>query len=294
MMITEPVLDDVSTVLNTPLLELGDVTITPLLLIEIALFFVALAVLSALVRRRLIKFLFRRSKVDEGTVHATTRIAGYAVWVLGFLVGLPMLGVSLSNLMVAFGALSIGIGLGLQKIAENFVSGLILLLSRPIKVGDRIRIGDVTGTVTDIHSRVTSIRTNDNIIILVPNGQLISEQVVNLTHNDRVVRFAFEVGISYESDPRVVERCLLEVAEADPGILAVPAPDVLFVGFGESSLEFKLRGSTSTMVHTPEVLVSRVNFAIWERLKAEGIVIPFPQRDLHIKQVPVALVAPTG
>lgn len=288
---SDPVLDDFSAALNTPLLELGGLTVTPLLIVQIVLFFVGMLMLSAFVRRRLVTRLFRHSKVDEGVVHATARIASYSVWVVGFLVGLPMLGISLSSLVVAFGAVGIGIGLGLQKIAENFVSGLILLFSRPVKVGDRIRVGDVVGTVIDIHSRVTAVRTNENIVILVPNAALISGEVVNFTHNDRLVRFSFPVGVSYGSDPRMVERCLMEVAEADPDILADPAPDVLFTGFGESSLDFKLRGYTVAMVHTPEVLTSRINFAIWERLKAAGIVIPFPQRDVHIKEIPPSLQA---
>ncbi len=281
----EPTLQDLSKSLNTPLLELGDVTISPFFLIKAAVLFFVILIAATLVRRRLVLRLLRRSSVDEGVKYAFARIAAYAVWIVGVLIGLPMLGVKLNSLLVAFGAVGIGIGLGLQKIAENFISGMIILFARPVKVGDRIRVGETEGTVVEIQNRATLVRTNDNITVLVPNGQLVSDTVVNLTHNDKVVRFGFDVGVSYESDPNTVRDCLMEVAAANESILDEPTPDVLFLGFGDSSLNFRLRGYTREMVHLPDTLVSQVNFEIWYRLKAAGITIPFPQRDLHIKSV---------
>lgn len=284
-MVAQPVFEELSRSLNTPLLELGDLTVTTFFLVKAAALLVGLVLGGTIVRRWLVFRVLRRSGVDDGVKYAVARIAGYGVWVLGLLIGLPMIGIKLNSLMVAFGAVGIGIGLGLQKIAENFISGVLILFGRPVKVGDRIRVDGIEGNVTEIQSRVTLVRTNDNIIILVPNAHLVSGLVVNLTHNDRLVRFSFDVGVSYDSDPHTVRDCLLEVARGSEAILDDPEPEALFVGFGDSALNFQLRGFTRTMVNLPDTLVSEINFAIWYRLEAEGISIPFPQRDLHIKSM---------
>jgi small-conductance mechanosensitive channel len=237
------------------------------------------------VRRKLVLKILERTDVDAGVRYAVARIASYVVWVIAILVGLPMVGIQLSSLVLAFGTLGIGIGFGLQKIAQDFVSGLILLIERPVKVGDRVEVGGTVGTVLGIQTRVTSIRTNDNVDILVPNSEFVSARVVNLSHADKITRFRFPVGVSYGSDPEHVKKCLLEVAAEHPGILKNPDPDVLFLEFGESSLNFVLRAYAREMLYFPDILKSEVNFAIWKKLKQAGIVIPFPQRDLHIKTV---------
>jgi len=265
------------------LLEVGDLRVTPLFLLKFVVLFVALVALSRFVRRRLVLRLLRNAEIDPGVKYAVARIAAYGVWVLGLLVGLPLVGIQLNSLLVAFGAVGIGIGLGLQKIAENFISGMILLFSRPVKVGDRVRLGEVEGTIIEIQGRVTLLRDNNNVVYLVPNSTLVSDLVVNLTHNDRVVRYVFDVGVSYNADPKTVKNLLLTVASEHPALLDDPPPDVLFVGFGDSSINFKLRGYCKEMVEVPDQLKSEVNFAIWYALKEAGIEIPFPQRDLHIK-----------
>ncbi len=281
-----PFLQDLSETLETPLLRLGSFTITPLFLLKFVVLFVVLAGLARFVRRRLVLRLLRNASVDPGVKYAIARISAYVVWALGLLVGLPLVGIELNTLLVAFGAVGIGIGLGLQKIAENFISGVLLLFARPVKVGDRVRLGDREGTVLEIQGRVTLLRDNDNIVYLVPNATLISEEVINLTHNDRVVRYSFDVGVSYGSDPNTVKDILLTVADEHPAILADPPPDVLFTGFGDSSLDFRLRGYSKEMIELPEVLKSEVYFAIWYALKEGGVEIPFPQRDLHIRSAP--------
>ena len=290
-------LDDLSTTLEVPLLRLGGLTVTPLFLLKFVLLFVFLAVFAGFVRRRLVLRLLRNAPVDPGVKYAIARIAAYVVWGLGLLVGLPMVGIELNTLLVAFGAVGIGIGLGLQKIAENFISGVLLLFSRPVKVGDRVRLGDREGTVIEIQGRVTLLRDNDNVVYLVPNSTLISEEVVNLTHNDRVVRYSFPVGVSYASDPNTVRDVLLKVAADHAALLSDPPPDVLFEGFGDSSLNFRLRAYSKEMVEIPDVLKSEVNFKIWYALEDAGVQIPFPQRDLHIKSAPALahslLAAPT-
>ena len=192
-------------------------------------------------------------------------------------------GIDLSALTVLAGALGIGVGLGLQNIASNFVSGLSILFERPIKVGDRIEAGKITGDVVSISLRATTIVSNDNIAIIVPNTEFVSSTVINWSYTDRDVRFNIPVGVSYSSDPVVVKRLLLEVAADHPGVLKRPPPDVLFQEFGDSALNFVLRVWTQDYTTRPGVLRSELNFAISKKFKEHGIEIPFPQRDLHIR-----------
>ena len=287
-----PLFEDLSKALSVPILRLGDLTITPSVLLKFVVLFVVLVGLARFVRRRLVLRLLRNTHVDPGVKYAIARIAAYGVWALGLLVGLPLVGVQLNSLLVAFGAVGIGIGLGLQQIAENFISGMFLLFTRPVKVGDRVRLNDTEGTIIEIQGRVTLVRDNDNVVYLVPNSALVSDLVVNLTHNDRVVRYTFDVGVSYASDPNTVRDVLLQVAAEHPALLEDPEPDVLFEGFGDSALSFKLRAYSKTQVDVPEVLRSEVNFAIWYALEKAGIEIPFPQRDLHIRSTPAGFSLP--
>jgi small-conductance mechanosensitive channel len=176
----------------------------------------------------------------------------------------------------------VGLGFGLQNVASNFVSGLIILFERPIKLGDRIEVGDVEGDVVEIRARSTTVVTNDNIAIIVPNSKFISENVVNWSYSDRTVRFAIHVGVAYRTDVRKVEKLLLEVADANPDVLREPKPGVRFMKFGDSALEFELRVWSSTLMHRRGKLTSDLNFAIYEKLSENDIVIPFPQHDLHV------------
>ncbi len=284
MLIAGP-LNSFSEVMGTHLFSLGDLAVTPALITRIVLFVVSVALTARLVRRRLVPLLLSRSRVDEDIKFTTGRVASYFVWIAGVLIGLPTVGIELSSLVIVLSTVGIGLGLGLQKIAENFVSGMILMFERPIRIGDRVIIDDITGTVVEIWSRITLVRTNDNVTILVPNAKIISDAVINLTHNDRQVRFRFPVGVDYGSDPRTVEACLLKVAEEHPSILANPPPEVIFDKFGDSSLDFILVAYTEDMVALPDRLRSQINFAICEAFAREDIHIPFPQRDLHVRSV---------
>ena len=156
-------------------------------------------------------------------------------------------------------------------------------MERPIKEGDRIELHGVTGTVARISIRSTLVVTNDNIDYVIPNSELISSVVINWTQSDRSVRFILPVGVSYEADPALVKVALLEVAGDHPGVLKVPAPDVLFAGFGDSSMDFQLRVWTRDFTDRPGVLRSDLYFAMHRRFREHGIEIPFPQRVLHFK-----------
>ena len=271
------------TLSQIPLYSVGKTTITLGTMLYLTVLVVALFYATAKLKTWIVEGLLSRSHVDLGVRHAIGAIVRYIVVAIGLVIILQTAGINLSTLTVLFGALGIGVGFGLQRITNNFVSGIILLLERPIKVGDRIEVGDGHGDVVNISPRATTIVTNDNIAIIVPNADFISSKVVNWSYTNRDVRFNFPIGVSYGSDPEQVRRILLEVAQAHRGVLKEPGPSVLLDGFGDSSLNFVLRVWTREFSTIPGVLRSELYFSICRAFKEEGIEIPFPQRDLHIK-----------
>jgi len=254
-------------------------------MVELVVVGSVVVLLSRLVRYFLRTRVLAHTKLEVGQQYAIARIAGYIVLVLGLLIGVETVGIKLSSLAVIAGALGVGIGFGLQNIVSNFVSGLIILAERPIQIGDRIDLGNNTvGKVVRIGARATHVLTNDNIMVIVPNSDFINNRVVNWTHIDPRVRLRLIIGVGYASDPHTVEKLLLEVANENPNVLKDPTPTVAFKEFGESSLNFELRVWAGDMAHRPGNLESQLNFAIWDKFKQHGIEIPFPQRDLHIKE----------
>lgn len=268
---------------DIPLYSSGETTITLGTLIYLSAFAILLFVITAKLRTWIVTKLLSTSRVDIGVRHAVASLVRYVIVTVGMVIILQTAGIDLSTLTVLAGALGIGIGFGLQNITNNLVSGIILLFERPIKIGDRIEVGDVHGDVVRISMRATTVVTNDNIAVIVPNSDFITGRVTNWSYTDRDVRFSIPVGVSYGSDPETIRRLLLEVAEAHPGVLRQPKPDVLFEEFGESSLNFALRVWTREFITTPGVLRSQLNFMISRIFKENGIEIPFPQRDLHVR-----------
>lgn len=240
----------------------------------------AIGLLFLRIRTRIESGLTRRG-LSPGTGHAVATVGQYLFWLLGGLVILRLAGVDLSPLTVIGGAFSFGVGFGLQTIIQNFVAGLIILAERPIKIGDRIQVGDVVGEVVRISFRSTVVVTNDNIDVIIPNADFITGRVTNWTQTNRQVRFSVSVGVGYESDPDQVTDLLLEVASQEEGVLSDPAPDVLFEAFGDSALQFRLRYWTEEFTDRPAVLQARLNRAILLKLRKAAISIPFPQRVLH-------------
>lgn len=224
-----------------------------------------------------------KSRVELGVRLAVGTIIRYGVLILGLVIVVQTVGINLSAITILAGALGVGIGFGLQNVTNNFVSGIIILFERPIKVGDRIQVGDVFGDVVKISMRATMVLTNDNISVIVPNSEFISSKVINWSHNDRNVRFNIPVGVAYKEDPENIKRVLLEVAEMEEGILKNPKPDVYFNEFGESSLNFSLEIWTNSYITTPGILKSKLYFEIFKKFRENNIEIPFPQRDLHVK-----------
>jgi len=276
-------LEPFGTFTKIPLYSIGDTTITLGTMLYLTVLVVALFYITGKLKTWIVEGLLLRSQVELGVRHAVGNIVRMVFLALGLIIILQTTGINLSSLTVLFGALGIGVGFGLQGVTNNFVSGIILLLERPIKVGDRIEVGNVNGDVINISPRATTIVTNDNIAIIVPNADFISSKVVNWSYTNRNVRFNFPVGVSYGSDPERVRSVLLEVARAHHGVLKEPGPSVLFDSFGDSALNFVLRVWTRDFSTVPGVLRSELYFAISRAFKEQGIEIPFPQRDLHIK-----------
>lgn len=270
-------------ILNENLISLGDSKLTIGLVLTLILSFVALFVISEWVRRFLVKQVLKKTQIANGTKESIGTMVKYLIIVGGFFSILQTNGIDLSAFGVLAGAIGVGIGFGLQNITNNFISGLIILFEQPIKVGDRIEVGDVSGDVVKISARATTVVTNDNISIIVPNSQFIDSAVINWSHNEHKIRFNFPVGVSYKEDPEKIKSILIDIAKANPGVLENPLPDVLFDSYGDNSLNFNLRIWTSDYVNKPKVLQSQLYYTIFKRFTAEKIEIPYPQRDLHLR-----------
>lgn len=280
---TEGVASGISGVLNQQLFSLGNTPITVLTLLSLLVLSILLVYVSSKLKSVLVNRILGRTSLDIGARQAIGTILRYIVVTVGFLVILQTFGIDLTTLNVLAGAIGIGVGFGLQNIANNFISGLIILMERPIKVGDRIEVDDVHGEVTSIGARSTIVRTNDNIAIIVPNSKFISENVVNWSFDGGVVRFKIPVGVSYDSDVDLVTELLLQAATENEDVADAPPPAVRFLKFDDSSLYFELRAWSRAKLHRPGLLTSNLNFAILRKFRENGIEMPFPQRDLHIR-----------
>ena len=245
-----------------------------------ALVFAALLVATRWLQRLLEARVFPQTRLDAGLRNSLKTTVGYAGLLVAVMAGISTAGIDLSNLAILAGALSVGIGFGLQNIVNNFVSGLILLVERPVKVGDWVVVGEHQGYVQRINVRATEIQTFHRSSVIIPNSELLSSAVTNWTHKDPVVRIEIPVGVSYDSDVELVRDTLLDVAASHPEVRRDPAPFVLFTNFGDSSLDFDLR----CFAHADRSfgIATEMRFEIVRRFRERGIEIPFPQRDLHL------------
>lgn len=275
--------------LRYPLVSLGGMSFTLWTLVYLVVLLGLLVTISNRVKMWIVERLLPGRGMELGVRLAIGSLARYALLTIGFIAILQSAGIDLSTLTVFAGALGIGIGFGLQNIAGNFISGLIILFERPIKVGDRIEAGGVMGDVVNISARATTVVTNDNIAIIVPNSSFVAEPVTNWSYSDRHVRISIPVGVSYSSDPEAVRDLLVEAARGHPGVLQTPAPEALLAEFGDNSLNFELRVWTREYATRPPVLRSELNYLIAKLFRQHGVEIPFPQRDIHIRSgaVPV-------
>jgi small-conductance mechanosensitive channel len=220
--------------------------------------------------------------VDSGLVQTISAITSYAIIGIGILVALGSIGLNLTTLTVIAGGASVGLAFGLQEIFNNFISGFILIFERSLEPGQVVEVDDNTGRVETVGIRSTTIRTLDNVELIVPNSRFLTETVTNMTKTEDLVRAQVDVGVSYNSDPHQVREVLLQAARKHPKILAEPAPTVQFRDFGASSLDFSLFVWTDDALHLAP-LKSDLRYDIWDALAAHNIEIPFPQRDIHIR-----------
>ncbi len=224
--------------------------------------------------------LLEKSNIDAGTKHSLASGFAYIGYILAGLLSIAIMGGNLTNIALIAGALSVGIGLGLQDVVNNFVSGIIMLIERPIKVGDWVVIGNEEGEVKQINIRSTEVQTFNRASVIIPNSQVLSNSVVNRTHQNNWARYAVKVGVAYGSDVERVKELLLECALSHPKVAKKPSPYVLFQDFGESSLDFELRFYV-TDINVGWTAPSDVRFIINKRFKDEGIEIPFRQMVIH-------------
>lgn len=262
--------------------NIGDITISlSSILLAISVFVVGL-LLTRFVTGWLDRRILSATDLDAGVRNSIRTGASYTATILALLVAFAAAGVNFGNIAIVAGALSVGIGFGLQSIVNNFVSGLILLAERPIKVGDWVAVAAGEGTVTKINVRATEIETFDRCTIIVPNSSLISDAVQNWTHGDLMGRCKVNIGVSYDADPQQVHDILVQCAENHPRAMAYPLPSVLFKDFGASSLDFELRVFIND-VNWVAFVGSELRFSIYKALKEAGIEIPFPQQDVNFR-----------
>ena len=259
------------------------------------LFYAFVIIFGIFILSKYIQWVLRRQvlqafEIERHTQFILLRFIHFTLIIVGVLIALSAVGVSFTSLAIIFGGLSIGIGFGLQNIASNVISGFILIFERPIKIGDLVEIMDVNifGRISSINLRSTVILSLDEKEIIVPNSQLITEAVHNLTHDNNLFRLRVAVGVSYSSDVELVKKVLLEVANTHPEIIKEPspvmesvaAPFVRFITFGDSSLDFELLAWIPDSFKRFDI-ASDLHFMIWHKFKEHNITIPFPQRDVH-------------
>ncbi len=277
--------------LETPLLSLGDMQLSVYNVMFSVISLIMGFWLSRWVRSQLLKRLSRAVGLDQSTVYTIATLAFYVITVLSLLMAVSILGFDITNLAIVAGAVSVGIGFGLQDIAKNFISGLLLLFDRSIKVGDFIQLSnsDLRGTVEQIRVRSTIVKTSDDLDVIVPNSQFLSDQVINWTMSSDFLRLHVPFSVAYGSDARALEAMVLNLAKTLPDVVQDdPAhkTSVWFIEMADSALIFEML----VWIKGNHVLNSRrkkseYTFALYEALRREGFEIPFPQRDLHIKSV---------
>ncbi len=277
-------------ILNARLVTIKQTPVTLASVLIFVIFLIATIIVARFVSRTVLGRLLKRFPLKDGIRYTLRRITEYGLIILGVVLAFQFVGINLSGLAVVFGLLSVGIGFGLQNVTANFVAGLVLLFERPIRVGDRITVGDVEGDVQEISLRATTIKTLNNISIIVPNSEFTSSNIINWSYADPKIRLDIDVGVSYQSNLDVVLKSLKEVADENSEVLRNPEPDVLLREFGDSSWNMRLRMWIGD-AKRHHIVRSNINCAIVRKFRENAIEIPFPQRDLHVRSplpVPVS------
>ncbi len=280
-------IDDAEGIWNDTLFTMGNYHLTVSQLCMSLLILLLTFIVASLVNKGIKQVALSRAAITIAQAYIVGRFAHYIILVVGFMLAISALGIDVSKLALLASALGIGIGLGLQGIVNNFVSGLALLLEKTLKVGDFVELDSgLTGEVIEINMRATLIRTNDNVDILIPNAELTNGKVINWTLAENIRRFRIPFGVAYGSDKVVVKKAVLEAARSVAYTMdeAGREPVVWMTGFGDSSLNFTLGvWVRPEQVKRPTALTSDYLWAIDDAFRKYGVEIPFPQRDLHIR-----------
>ena len=231
---------------------------------------------------KVINRFFKKKQLDSGRQYAVTQFVKYIIYTAGLLIILESLGIQLSLLWAGSAALLVGVGLGLQQTFNDLISGIILLIEGSVEVGDVLEIGSMVGRVTKIGLRTSTVETRDDIVVVLPNSKLVTDSVINWNHNHTPTRFKINVGVSYSSDVDDVTTLILEAVNNHPKILTTPKPQVQFVDFGNSSLDFTLFFFSHEFFRI-ETVKSDLRYSIFRIFRKNNIEIPFPQRDLWLK-----------
>ncbi|HEU4409986.1 MAG TPA: mechanosensitive ion channel domain-containing protein [Polyangiaceae bacterium] len=270
--------------LQRPIISLGAVQLT-LLSLSLGLVVLVLSFFASRLGRSAVLRAPALQKVPEGSRYAFARIAQQAIFFVGVLAAVQTAGVSLTGLIAASAAVFVGVGLGLQRITSDLVSGIVLLVEQPVRKGDCVLVGEVFGRVEDIKGRRTLVRTRTGATLLVPNSEIVNGRVLNVTLLESRARISVRVGVSYRSAPERVREVLLAAAAEVAAVLAEPAPRVLFADYGDSALAFEIQAWIDDPWDEPAV-ASELRFAVFAALARNGIEVPFPQRVVHFEGAP--------
>jgi small-conductance mechanosensitive channel len=228
------------------------------------------------------KRMLRRTSLDETTKLAVARLSGISFFLVATYLAFELNGVDLTSLTFLAGTVGIGLGFGMQNIMSNFISGLIILIERPIAVGDRVEVRGVVGRVGKINLRSTTVITNEAMVLIVPNSEFISSVVTNWSHSDPRMLVKTQVGVAYGTEVEKVREALLEAARETAGVLPDSTPSILLTSFGESAINFEVGVWTLERANSSGVLRSDLNFAILRKFRERGIQMPFPQREVRL------------
>jgi small-conductance mechanosensitive channel len=273
-------IDTIMEYLRMTLVELRGTKVTTLTLLTAIVIVLVTKIISMIIARSIDRVLEARG-LDRGLRFATTKITRYVILVVGIFVAVGTLGIDTGAIMASGAVLLVGIGFGLQRLADNFISGLLVLIERPIKKGDFIDAGGVLGTVEDIGLRATLVTSRDGVQVILPNSNLMSSTVINYSAPSPERRFQIPVGVAYGTDLDFVCKVMTDVARAEPKVLETPAPEVRHMGFGDNAIELVL---LVWIADAKEDLIvgSKLRFALDRAFRQHKISIPFPQRDVHI------------
>jgi small-conductance mechanosensitive channel len=282
---------DARKVLTFSLFKMGALSVTPIFLLKGLVYLGVLSLVSASVRRVLYRRVQQKTALGAQHSYVLARFAAIVVYTLGLLIGLESAGLNLNSLAILGGTLGIGLGFGLQSVVGNWVAGLVLLIEQPFRIGDRIDVGNTSGVVTRVGGRSTWVRTYDNEVIIVPNSEFTTHRVTNWTVNDLKVRLHIEVDVDCASDLRSVKESLEAIARKHPDVLSDPSPEAVLFELGDSSWNFYLRFWTLIGSHDNYKIKSDLYIDVIETFTKQGINMPYPQQDVHIRSVdgPIAI-----